>query len=86
LALERISQSKENRQEAGLAMAKTMRELQSIDMNQIQQLLSIVQALKQAAAEDPTEAPTEAAAQSEQSQMPEAFAMSSLGGGQPTSL
>jgi len=86
LALERISQSKENRQEAGLAMAKTMKELQTIDINQIQQLLGIVAMLKQAAAEDPTEAPTEAAAQNEQSQMPQAFGLSNLGGGQPTSL
>lgn len=86
LALERLSQSKENRQEAALNMAKTMKELQSIDMNQIEQLLGIIQVLKQSAADDPTEAGTNVAEQNEQSQMPQAFDLSALSGGQPASL
>ncbi len=82
LALERLSQSKENRQEATLNMAKTIKELQGIDMAQIEQLLRIVEILKVSSSTSPTEVGTEAAARSEEAQLPQAFALSNLGGGQ----
>ena len=77
LAIERLSQAKENRQEANLAMAKTVKELQGIDITQVQQLLAIIEMLKEHSAADPAEAGPAAAEQNEEAQMPQAFDLSS---------
>ena len=77
LAIERLSQAKENRQEANLAMAKTVKELQGIDITQVQQLLAIIEMLKEHSAADPTEAGPAAVEQNEEAQMLQAFDLSS---------
>lgn len=82
LALERISQSRENRQEGALAMAKTMKELQGIDLQQIEQMLRLVEMLKVASATAPGETPVATAEQSEEAKMKESFGLGGLGGGQ----
>jgi hypothetical protein len=76
LAVERLSQSRENRQDAALSMAKTIKELQGIDLNQIQQLVQIIQMLKEASQSEPSEAPLAVAEQREEEAMPQAFQLS----------
>lgn len=73
LAIERLSQSQENRQSATLDMAKTIKELQGIDLAQVQQLLGIVEVLKNMTE---TENATKEAENVERAKMPQAFQQS----------